>query len=462
MNFSTCDKGCLMPSIWMRQGMFVAAAAVLLHLPVRVLAAASSPDVALSEIRRAYAEGRDRDAVLLADRALLQGVRESDGSLAEFHFWRGAALRRLGRVDEALLAFQAASRLGYAAPELRLERALALSAAGRRQEAQSEMDELRTQAQEDPGRLSGLEERWRSRTDEGSKRLEVRLKPEAGFDSNIFFVNENTLLLNEDQGKESPYYGGVFSARYWILEGGRDSMALSLEYQGSLRAYADEPDLSYADNQLLMTGRIPLGPRTDFELAISASDAFLTEDRHLRTLRSFQPAVLLRPWEGVQLRLWGEFADYDSYLDAPDEQDRDATYQRAGMSATFNAGGGWGVTPFVSYVDYESEGADFVHHSWEPGISVAAPEFLGVQASMRLAWAVASFDNPNSLTGFTERREDRRMSASLTLRFPGLERLAGYAPGVTVGFEDWSSNVEAYDFDRWDLRFDVSFLALTF
>jgi hypothetical protein len=324
------------------------------------------------------------------------------------------------------------------------------------------MEELRTQAQEDPGRLSGLEERWRSRTDVGSKRLEVRLKPEAGFDSNIFFVNENTLLLNEDQGKESPYYGGVFSARYWILEGSRDSMALSLEYQSSLRAYADEPDLSYADNQILLTGRIPLGLRTDFELGISASDAFLTEDRHLRTLRSFQPAVLLRPWEGVQIRLWGEFADYDSYLNAPDEQDRDATYQRAGLSATFDVGGGWGVTPFVSYIDYEAEGSDFVHHALEPGVSVAAPELLGVQASMRLAWAVASFDNPNSLTGFTERREDRRTTASLTLRFPALERLAGYAPGFTVGFEDWASNVDAYDFDRWDLRFDVSFLALTF
>jgi hypothetical protein len=239
-------------------------------------------------------------------------------------------------------------------------------------------------------------------------------------------------------------------------------MALSLEYQSALRAYADEPDLSYADNQVLMTGRIPLGPRTDFELGISVSDAFLTEDRHLRTLRSFQPAVLLRPWGEVQFRLWGEFADYDSYLDAPNEQDRDATYQRAGLAATFNAGGGWGVTPFVSYVDYESDGSDFVHHSWEPGVSVAAPEFLGVQSSLRLAWAVASFDNPNSLTGFTERREDRRMTASLTLRFPALERLAGYAPGVTFGFEDWSSNVEAYDFNRWDLRFDVSFLALTF
>jgi tetratricopeptide (TPR) repeat protein len=436
--------------------------AVLLLTPSHALAVPPAPDVALAEIRKAYAEGRDRDAILLADQALQEGVREPGGSIAEVHFWRGAALRRLGRVEEALLAFQAAARLGFSAPELHLERALALSAVGRATEAQSEIDEALTQTQEDPARLSGLEERWKSRTEEGTKRFEVRFRPEAGLDTNIFLVNENTLLLNENQGRESPYYGGVLSARYWIVEGGREGTALSLEYQNTLRAYAEEPDLSYADNQVLLTGRLPLGSRTDFELGISASDAFLTEDRHLRTLRSFQPAVLIRPLDRVQVRLWGEWADYDSYLNAPDEQDRDATYQRAGVSATFDVGGGWGVTPFFNYIDYKSEGSDFVHHEVEPGISVAAPELLGIQASVRLAWTAASFDNPNSLTGFTVRREDRRTTASITLRFPALERLAGYAPGFTIGFQDWSSNVEAYDFDRWDLRFDVSILAVSF
>lgn len=449
-------------SEWLRPGGAIAMTAILLCLPSRGQASPCAPDVSLAEIRRAYVEWRDRDAVLLADKALQEGVREPGATMAEVHFWRGAALRRLGRVDEALLAFQAAARFGYSAPELRLERALALSSAGRPQEAQSEIEELRTQAQEDPARLSGLEERWRNRTEDGPKRFEVRLRPEAGLDTNVFAVNSDAVLLNANQGNESPYYGGVLSARYWIVEGDRNALALSLEYQNTLRAYADEPDLSYADNQLLLTGRIPLGSRADFELSVSASDAFLTEDRHLRTLRSFQPAVLIRPWDRVQVRLWGEFSNYDAYLNAPDEQDRDATYQRAGISATFDVGGGWGVTPFVSYIDYEAEGSDFVHHALEPGVSVAAPELLGVQASIRLAWAVASFDNPNSLTGFTERREDRRATASLTLRFPALERLAGYAPGITVGFQDWSSNVEAYDFDRWDLRFDVSFLAVTF
>jgi hypothetical protein len=416
----------------------------------------------VAEIRRAYAEGRDADAVVLADRVLAGGIAGQEAPRGEIHFWRGAALRRLKRPDEALVAFQAAERLGYSSPELRLERALALAAAGRGAEAEASMADARSMAQEDRNVLQGLEERWNRRDDGGPKRLEIRIRPEAGFDSNIFSTNDNAILLNDVQGNESPYYGGVFSARYWLIEGDRDRTSLSLEYLGTVRAFSDEPDLSYADNQLSLTSRVPLGRGADFELGLSASDAILTEDRHLRTLKSVQPAFLFAPAEGLQFRLWGDWSLYTSYQNTPEEQDRDGTIQRVGVSATVDVGGGWYLSPFVSYAAYDAEGSDFVSSGWEPGLALSTPEFLGVQAAIRGSLAFVSFDNSNSLTGFTEKREDRRTTVTLTIRLPALERLAGYAPGLTVSFQDWNSNVEAYDFERWDSRLEVSFLAMTF
>jgi tetratricopeptide (TPR) repeat protein len=112
-------------------------------------------DDAVASIRQAYAEGRAQDVVVLADRALL---RAEANALGEVRFWRGAALRRLGRHEEALIALDSCAVAGFASVEVHLERALALSALGRRQEAEQEMETVRRMIQEDdPTRLGRLE-----------------------------------------------------------------------------------------------------------------------------------------------------------------------------------------------------------------------------------------------------------------------------------------------------------------
>ncbi len=415
----------------------------------------AAKDDPVPAIRTAFAEERDADVVVLSDRALLEATGRT---LADVHFLRGAALRRMRRPEEALVALEAARRVGYAGPELHLERALALSAAGRQQEAEQEMDEVRKLLQESPDALDLFEQRWRRRQD-SAKRFELRVRPQIGYDTNIVGVNDDALLA-EDVDLESVYYGVVLGAKYKILEEG--AHFASVEYQNSARVYSSEPDLSYTDNLVGVNGRVGLQDWLSFHARVALSEAFLSDEGHFRTLRTAAPAFLVRIATGLEARLWAEWGDVDYYFNGPAEQDRDGSYQQIGLTGIYDIGGGWSVSPTVSYMDYDADGADYDRVELQAGILLALPETLGVRPTIAFSHVWADFDEPNSLTGFADERRDRRIAVTLTLAIRSLEPALGFAPTISIRFEDWGSNIDAYEFRRWQPQIDFSFLAYSF
>ena len=80
---------------------------------------AKAPAPSLDAVRRAYADGRDKDVLVMAERALIEASTAGDIEMkaAELYFWKGSALRRLGRLDEALIAFEHSKTLGFAGPD---------------------------------------------------------------------------------------------------------------------------------------------------------------------------------------------------------------------------------------------------------------------------------------------------------------------------------------------------------
>ncbi len=413
---------------------------------------------ALDDIRRAYAEGRDSDAVVACDRALVSAAGGERASLAEVHFWRGASLRRLRRHAEALVALDAARDLGHAAPELHLERALALASLGQDAEAQEEMDRARRLVQDDDETLKAFERRWRARGD-APHRFELRVRPFAGYDTNIVAVDDDATIAG-DPDRESLTYGMGLSARFKLLDA--PGRTVAAELASTLRGYASEPDLSYVDSALSLCGSFALADWVDLVPSLALAEAWLAEDGHFRTQRTAGVAGVLRPSAGWSVRLWGEFGDADYYFDAPASEDRDGTYQQGGISLSA-ALGDWRVGPFVTILKYDAEGDDYDRIELQPGFSVTAPPISGaVELTLTVAYVRADFDEPNSLTGFTEEREDRRWIAALTVKILALEKTLGVAPSITIRFESWSSNIDAYDFNRFVPEVDFSFLAWSF
>ncbi len=444
----------------MRNTISISAAALITVLSFLCVADAWAADpVTMDEIRTAYREGRDGDVVVLADRAL----KDANGDRAlrgELNFWRGAALRRLKRHEEALVALDVAHDLGFARPELQFERAVALLKLGKQEEADRAFQEAEKSAQEDPPKLEDLRRRWREARDQDQK-FQLRLYPQLGYDTNAVGVSDDAALA-EDVDRESFYYGLKLSARYLLFE--EKDMSLVLHYQGNLRAYAEDSDLSYSDNVLSAIWNGPIGKLDwlSYEIRGSMVETYLTEDGHFRTQRVLAPALIVRPDEAWQIRLWADWTSADYYEDVPDAQDRDGGIYRGGLSLTVDLGDGWKIGPYLSYSKYNAEGSDYDHHSWNPGVQVTVPEFAGILLVAEGGVIFADYDNPHSLTGFTEARDDRRVYVRLNVTFKQLEKVIGFAPTISVAYENWSSNISAFDFDRWDFGFSTDILALSF
>jgi len=198
----------------------------------------------LDPIRSAFKEGRNEAVVMLADRALFELAGKSPKLRGEIYFWKGAALQRQGRHQEALVALDSAMELGCKFSELHFVRAQALRAVGQDEEAEQSFQEAEKLLQEDPDGLERLRKRWWEGTDE-DKKFRLNIQPVIGYDSNIVSVNDDALLL-EDVGQESFFYGFVLSARYLLVDEKR--MSFLLEYENNLRAFTSEPDLSYSEN----------------------------------------------------------------------------------------------------------------------------------------------------------------------------------------------------------------------
>ncbi len=394
----------------------------------------------VTPLRDAYAQGRNADVVLLADRAIVKGAGGG-----EVHFWRAAALRRLDRLDEALVALDASSQAGFDAPEVHLERALALSALGRSKEAERSMEEVRRMLQDDARRRE-FESRWSGRP-AAAKRFDFSVRPQFGYDSNLVTIQDDASLV-EASDRKSLFYGAQLSGKAHLLES--RAHALDVEYRGNFRAYTSESDLSSTDDVLSLVGRTPLSATVDMEVRLAYGEVWLAGEGHFRTERSVLPAMLYRPAEDWELRLRIEWSDADFYENVPAEQDRDGTRQGARVEATWNVGGGWSLTPVLAFRVLGTEGSDYDGKEREVGLRVGAPEMFGIQPLLVLGYVDAPFDHPHSLTGFTEPRKDGRTVLGLTVTFPALEKLAGFVPSATVRYEHWQSNIAEFDFTRWE------------
>ncbi|MBI2932969.1 MAG: hypothetical protein HYY16_15095 [Planctomycetes bacterium] len=93
---------------------------------------------------------------------------------------------------------------------------------------------------------------------------------------------------------------------------------------------------------------------------------------------------------------------------------------------------------------------------------LSLPVFWGIQASSSVAFVLADFDEPNSLSGFTQKRRDRRAVAGINVALVCLEGALGFAPSISLRMEDWDSNLDAYEFRRWQPQIDMAFLAYSF
>ena len=451
-------------------GTLPAALSILLALPSYGQAQGEQKEVALSHearivsletIRSAYTEGRDKDVLLLADRAFLEVSLGGELALraAELHFWRGAALRRMGRHEEALIALVQAGTLGFQGSELHLERGLTHRTLGQEQEAERDYQEAEKRLLEDPDKRERLALRWKWDGKE-QPRFQLWISPQVGYDSNLIGLDKDTPLTQGDVDFDSMYVGAYLDVKHFLVM--NESQLLWLQFQNLSRQYPGESDVSFTDSVLSLAGRQPLLERVDVEARAAVEEAFLKDEGHFRTQRTLGSALLLQPFHDLQVRIWADWTDADYYGPQPGEQDRDGKILRGGLRLAIDAGRNWSVSPFFTVNRYSAEGADYESSGWEIGFSVAPPEFAGFRIASTVSYGEQTYDNPNSLTGFAKKREDHPILLSITIAFRQLESLIGYAPNLGVTFERHRSNIGDFDYSRWNPQIEMGIAALTF
>jgi hypothetical protein len=133
-----------------------------------------------------------------------------------------------------------------------------------------------------------------------------------------------------------------------------------------------------------------------------------------------------------------------------------------GVEFAYDLGRGWNVSSFVTYNSYRAKGADYVSEGWETGLTLRPEEILGFKVSGTLLVSEQDYANPNSLTNFTEKRKDHPVQFTLTVVFKQIERLIGYAPGISVTFVRHESNIGAFSYQRWNPQFELGINVLSF
>lgn len=412
-------------------------------------------------VRQAYTEGRDKDVLVLAEKALIQTSLAGDIEMkaAELYFWKGSALRRLGRLDEALIALEHAKSLGFNGPELFLERSLANKSLGNSQEAQQDFQEAEKRFPEDPEKRELYLKHWKWDAAE-QPRFQIWLAPQAGWDSNIVGLDKDTPLQQGKVNFDSYYAGAYLDAKFFIVQNQRQLLWVEEQLLG--RDYPQEQTVSFLDNILSIAGRQPLLENVDLEVRAAWEEAFVRDSGHFRTQRTIGPAFLIQPLRDVQMRLWGDWTDASYYESVPAEQNRDGTLARAGVSFTIDLGNAWLAGPFGSYNKASTKGSDFDARGWEIGFQAVSPEFAGFKVLALISYGQEDYANPNSLTGFTKKREDRPLTLNVTITFKQIEKWLGYAPALSVGYVRHSSNVSDYDYNRWTPQIEVSLGVLSF
>ncbi len=421
-----------------------------------------SGETSLETVRTAYTSGRNKEAVLLADQAIFRIAGDVDGglTLAELHFWRGASLRRLDRHEEAVIALDTSHRLGLRVPELYLERALSRRSLKQDQDAERDYQEAERLLPPDDERRFRFAERWKS-VNKAEPAFQLAVTPQLGYDSNIFGLEKDAPLISGTAEEQSLYYGLVLGVKYFLHRS--DTQILALEYRNQLRAYAEDQDLNYTDNVISAVGRQPFLEWADLEVRAAWGEAFSDGEGHLRTTRTVAPAFLLHFSPAMQARLWGDWTDADYYTTGiPPVQDRDGVILRAGLVFGLDLGGGWSFAPHFGFAEYDADGDDYDHRDWVAGLALTTAEYLGCVFSPLVSYTRAEYDHPNSVVGFTEKRNDRIWRFALTVTVRELEKLIGYAPSITIAFLDHSSNLDPYDYKRWEPRIEMTMVAISF
>jgi tetratricopeptide (TPR) repeat protein len=419
------------------------------------------PAPSVEAVRKAYTEGRDKEVLVLAERALIEVSTAGDLGMkaAELYFWKGSALRRLGRLDEALIALEHAKTLGFAGPELYLERSLTNKSLGNAQDAQQDYQEAEKRFPEDPEKRELYLKHWKWDAAE-QPRFQLWLAPQAGWDSNVIGLDKNAPLVKGAVNFDSYYLGAYFDAKYFLVQ--NQHQLLWLEYQLMGRDYPQEQTVSFLDNVMTIAGRQPLLDNLDFELRGAWEEAFVRDTGHFRTQRTIGPAFLFQPLPDLQVRVWGDWTSASYYEAVPGAQNRDGTTSRIGVTFAIDLGHAWMAGPYGSYNTSNTKGSDYDAHGWELGIQMASPEFAGFKVLALLSYGQEDYANPNSLTGFTTRRVDRPLGASLTITFKQIEKWLGYAPTVSIGYVRHASNIPDFDYNRWTPQLEVSLGVLSF
>ena len=418
------------------------------------------PGPSTEDVRRAYTEGRDKDVLVMVERALIDvSVGDPELKAAEFYFWKGSALRRLGRLDEALIALEHAKSLGFSGAELYLERGLTNKSLGNAQDAKQDYQEAERRFPPDPEQRELYLKHWKWDGAE-QPRFQLWLAPQAGWDSNVIGLDPHTPLQQGKTNFDSYYAGAYLDTKFFLVQD--KHQLVWLEYQLMGREYPQSQDVSFLDNIMSVAARQPLLDNLDIEVRGSWEEAFVRDSGHFRTQRTIGPAFLYQPISDVQVRLWGDWTDASYYetVDAP--QNRDGTLIRLGVTFAIGLGHGWTAGPYGSYNRADTQGDDYDAHGWEFGFQLTSPEVAGFKVIAMVSYGQEDYDNPNSLSGFTKKRLDRPLGGSLTITFKQIEKWLGYAPTISVGYVRHTSNISEFDYTRWTPQIEVSLGVLSF
>ncbi len=415
----------------------------------------------IEEIRKAYKQRRDDDVIVLADRALhdITMKGDVDQRAGELHFWRGASLRRQGRDKEALVALEESKARGFSTTELNLELALVRRFQGDTAGAERDYQEAERVLPSDLEKRERLIDRW-NREGKDEPRFQIELRPQAGYDSNIVGLDQNTPLLQGNTQFDSAYVGAYLDLRWYLLK--NNHQTLELDFQSLYREYPSSSQLSYSDNVISALGRQPLNEYADLEVRASLEEAFMRDDGHFRTQRTIGTGLLLYPLHDLQVHIFGDWSNATYYDPTPPEQDRDGDIYRIGVEAAMDLGRGWTMGPYFIVNKYSATGSDYDSHGWDLGFTLRPEEFVGFKVSATIDVSEQDYLNENSLTGFTEKRKDRPVQITIAIVFRQIERLIGYAPTLSVTYVHHYSNIQEFKYNRWSPQIELGINVLSF
>lgn len=415
------------------------------------------PEALLLLGRLRYEAGQDRRALAALERAL-----DREPGLGTAHFYRGLALRRLGRLDAAERALESAAELE---PGLAAEASLLLGV-GRmgRGDASGGRAALEQAARGGAApAVRALARRALARPGAPSEpRVSLFASAAAELDSNVTLESEDPLpgaTTDEDDARLA--LGAGLLAR--PLRRARGEVVLGYRCGQSLHADLDAYDLQshVALGSALWRAGERLALRVDAIYAASLRDG----KRYARSVTAQPSAVLaLGPRMGL-LRIWGG-ATRRGYFDDPPfpSLDRDATTLGLGLahhrSLPWRAGA-W-ASLGARFVHTHSDGSrdllgfrgDYDAVTWEGSAQAHVPLAREISASASLHVSRDRYLHHNLVDALTDggigtpdpdRRLDTVVRWKLALQRP-LSRFVGVE--LAWRYTRQLSNVDAYDYAR--------------